>query len=221
VATEDVRQFDREGDELPELETREAIGFLGAERAFPDGWELALGMHAHAWREPGRPDASTLGVVGRVIRASRTRGRVLRAEAMWTAAYQRATFEGELHGRLGSVRVTPRARLGWGDDLPLPLGLPLGGDDGLPGLHIGERRGDREATLGLAFTTPLVGPLLGRVELAAGRTGSGGPLLGSAGWVGGIRAGLGAETPVGPVRFEYGYGTEDRGAVFVRLGRWF
>ena len=39
--------------------------------------------------------------------------------------------------------------------------------------------------------------------------------------VGGVRAGLGAETPVGPVRFEYGYGTEDRGAVYVRLGRWF
>jgi len=54
-----------------------------------------------------------------------------------------------------------------------------------------------------------------------GRTATDGALLGDDGWVGGARAGLGADTPVGPVRFEYGYGTEDRGALYVRLGRWF
>jgi outer membrane translocation and assembly module TamA len=32
---------------------------------------------------------------------------------------------------------------------------------------------------------------------------------------------LGADTPVGPVRFEYGLADEDRGAFFVRIGRWF
>jgi outer membrane translocation and assembly module TamA len=40
-------------------------------------------------------------------------------------------------------------------------------------------------------------------------------------WIVGARAGLGAETPVGPVRFEYGVASGGRGAVFVRLGRWF
>jgi outer membrane translocation and assembly module TamA len=39
--------------------------------------------------------------------------------------------------------------------------------------------------------------------------------------VGGVRAGIGAETPVGPLRFEYGRATGDRDALFVRLGRWF
>ena len=124
-------------------------------------------------------------------------------------------------GRLGTVRVLPRIRLGWGDDLPIQVAFPLGGDEGFPGLHIGERRGDREAMLGLRFIVPIRGPLLGRLELAAGRTGVGSGLLDRDGWLGGIRAGLGAETPVGPVRFEYGYSTEDRGAVLVRLGRWF
>ena len=75
--------------------------------------------------------------------------------------------------------------------------------------------------LGLMFTVPIRGPLLARVEFAAGRSGNGGPLVNADDWVGGMRAGIGAETPVGPVRFEYGYGTEDRGALFVRLGRWF
>jgi outer membrane translocation and assembly module TamA len=39
--------------------------------------------------------------------------------------------------------------------------------------------------------------------------------------VAGARIGLGAETPVGPVRFEYGAVNEGRGTFFVRIGRWF
>jgi NTE family protein len=220
LATEDIRRFDEDGDELDELETREAFGFAGVERVFPHGWELSLGLRGHAWREPARKDLSTLGVAARAIRVTRTRGRVVRADAVWTGVYQRARLEAELLGEFGSVRVMPRVMLGWGNDLPIQLAFPLGGDDGFPGLHIGERRGDREAMLGLMFTAPVRGPLLGRIEFAGGRTASGGPLLGFGGWVGGIRAGIGAETPVGPVRFEYGYSTEDRGAVFVRLGDW-
>ncbi|HEY4648156.1 MAG TPA: hypothetical protein VIG95_03580, partial [Gemmatimonadales bacterium] len=134
---------------------------------------------------------------------------------------QRAALEAEPSVRLGVVRLVPRLRLGWGEDLPIHLQLPLGGEDGFPGLHIGERRGSREVMLGAAFSTPVMGPVLARMELAAGRTAEDGPLLGDDGWVGGARVGLGADTPVGPVRFEYGYSTEERGAVYVRLGRWF
>ena len=220
LATEDIRRFDQDGDELGELATREALGFAGVERVFPHGWELSLGLRGHVWREPVRSDLSTLGIAARAIRVNRTRGRVVRAEAVWTGVYQRARLEAELLGEFGSVRVMPRVMLGWGDDLPIQLAFPLGGEDGFPGLHIGERRGDRETMLGLMFTAPIEGPLLGRIEFAGGRTATGGSLLGDDGWVGGIRAGIGAETPVGPVRFEYGYSTEDRGAVFVRLGDW-
>jgi hypothetical protein len=117
--------------------------------------------------------------------------------------------------------VIPRARIGWGDGLPIQLAFPLGGDDGFPGLHIGERRGNREAMLGVALSTPVIGPVLARVEVAVGRTGIGGGLLSDSGWVAGARAGVGADTPVGPVRLEYGHSTEGRGALFVRLGRWF
>jgi NTE family protein len=220
LATEDVRQFEADGDELDELETREAIGFLGVERVLPAGWELGLGIHGHTWDEPARENVSTAGVALRAVRASRLRGEVARAEAVWTGVYSRASVDAELLARFGVVRFTPRIRLGWGDDLPVQDGFPLGGTDGFPGLHIGERRGDREAMLGLMLTTPVKGLLLARIEVAGGRSANGGSLLGDDGWVGGIRAGLGADTPVGPVRFEYGYSTEDRGAVFVRLGEW-
>ena len=218
LATEDVRLFDADGDELDRLETREAIGFLGVERVLPRGWELALGLHGHTWDEPAGDNVSTAGVALLAVRASRERGEVVRAEAVWSGVYRRAQMDAELFARFGDVRFTPRVRLGWGEDLPLQRAFPLGGLDGFPGLHIGERRGDREAMLGIMLTAPVKGPLLARVELAGGRTANGGSLLGAHGWVGGIRAGVGADTPVGPVRFEYGYSTEERGAVFVRLG---
>jgi hypothetical protein len=71
------------------------------------------------------------------------------------------------------------------------------------------------------LTYALKGPFVGRIELATGRSAFGGEILGSGGWLVGARAGVGAETPVGPVRFEYGLTHGGREAVFVRLGRWF
>jgi NTE family protein len=75
--------------------------------------------------------------------------------------------------------------------------------------------------LDLLITYPLKGPLVARMELAAGRSSTGGNLIDGTGWVSGVRLGLGAETPVGPVRFEYGLAEQGREAFFVRLGRWF
>jgi NTE family protein len=220
LATESVRRFTPDGDEIDPAKTREAVGFLGVERAFEKGWEAALGAVGHAWHEPGR-DRSTLGGTARVVKASRSRGRVLEAGLTWTGLYRRAEFVGEASGKIGPIRLAPRVRLGWGEHLPLPATFPLGGDDGFPGLHLGERRGDREALVGLMLTYVLKGPFVGRVELVTGRSALGGPVLDTDGWIAGARAGIGAETPVGPVRFEYGLTSGGRGAVFVRLGRWF
>jgi NTE family protein len=220
LATENVRRFSPGGDELPEAETREAVGFAGAERVLDRDWEGGVGIHAHTWREPIRGNVSTLGLVARVTRTSRTRGRVFLAEGIWTGVYRRAALEGEASLQLGALRISPRARLGWGERLPLQSSFYLGGDDGFPGLHIGERRGDREAMLGVMFTVPIVRPLLWRIEFAGGRTAQGGGFL-DGDWVGGVRGGIGADTPVGPVRLEYGYSTENRGALLLRLGRWF
>jgi hypothetical protein len=123
--------------------------------------------------------------------------------------------------KIGPIRLKPGVRFGWGERLPLQATFPLGGDNGFPGLHIGERRGDREALFRVLLTYGLKGPFVGRLEVATGRTALGGPVVDSDSWIVGARAGLGAETPVGPVRFEYGFASGGRGAVFVRLGRWF
>ena len=220
LASEAVRRFDSDGDELNTADTREAIGFLGVERAFVSGWQIALGSTGHAWREPGR-EQSTIGVVARLVKASRSRGRVLGTELLWTALYHRAAMDGEASVRTGPVRLRPRIQIGWGERLPLQATFPLGGEDGFPGLHLGERRGDRELLLDLLITYALRGPFVGRLELATGRTAFGGQLLGSDGWIAGVRAGVGAETPLGPVRLEYGVADDGRGTAFVRLGKWF
>ena len=219
IASESVRRFDPAGEELSSLETREALGFLGVERYLGAGWQAALGVLGHAWREPGR-EQSALGGVARLEKAG-TRGREIGTEILWTPLYHRAAIEGEAWIQAGRFRLRPRVQVGWGEHLPLQATFPLGGDDGFPGLHLGERRGDRETLVNIMAAYPLRGPFVGRIELATGRTAVGGPLFGSEKWLVGVRAGLGAETPVGPVRLEYGVANGGRGAVFVRLGRWF
>jgi NTE family protein len=220
LATESVRRFDPGGTELGTVLTREALGFLGVERLFDAGWRVALGLTAHSWHEPGR-NRSTLGVGAQGIKAGRSGGQVLGVDLIWTGLYHRAAFDGEVLVRAGPLRLEPRLRVGWGERLPLQATFPLGGEDGFPGLHIGERRGDREVVLSTLMTYALTGPFVGRVELAVGRSALGGEILSSSGWLVGARAGVGAETPVGPVRFEYGLTQNGRHAVFVRLGRWF
>jgi NTE family protein len=219
LATESIRRFDPAGEELNSEDTREVVAFAGVERAFEPGWQLALGAFGHDWQETGR-DLATLGVSANLVKTTRARGQVFDAELTWTGVYQRAVIDAEVSVAASGFRLRPRLRLGWGEDLPVQARFPFGGDDGFPGLHLGERRGDREAMMALLLTYGLKGPFVGRVELAGGRSAVGGSFLGSDGWLAGARVGVGAETPVGPVRFEYGV-TSGRGAVFVRLGRWF
>jgi hypothetical protein len=220
LALEKVRRFDAAGRELDPSTTREAIGFLGVEREIEPGWELALGVVGHAWHEPGR-DRSTVGFELRGLKATPSRLPILQAGVLWSGVYRKAEIDGAVSLGTGALQVRPRLRVGWGQRLPLQATFPLGGDEGFPGLHLGERRGDRESLLGLMFTYELTGPFVARAELVTGRSAMGGPLLNSDGWIAGVRAGVGAHTPVGPVRVEYGLTQHGRDAIFVRLGRWF
>jgi len=220
LALESVRRFTNGGEELDPAPTREVIGFLGVERTFHPGWQLALGLSGHAWHEPGR-DRSTAGVTFRGLRITSSNLPVLDGSLVWTGLYRRVALEGTGSLRVGQLQLRPRLRVGWGEQLPRQSTFALGGDDGFPGLHLGERRGDREALVGLMLTYGLTGPFVARMELVTGRTAFGGSFLDSQGWMTGVRAGVGAHTPVGPVRVEYGVAHTGRGALFIRLGRWF
>ncbi len=221
IATESVRRFDGLCDELPALDTREARVFAGVERALGGGWLAAIGASAIAWREPSLASASATGGVARLTRSDRSAHRSLLGEVELSPTVVRALLDASPTLHLGPMDVQPTVRIGWGRRLPLQYEFQLGGTDGFPGLHIGELRGNREAMAAAAITIPLKGAVVLVTEGAAGRSANGGPLVDSEGWIVGARAGVGAETPIGPMRFEYGFASGGREALSVRLGRWF
>ena len=179
---------------------------------------LSAGGEAVAWRDGDSTEAHALGGVMQLRRTGRAGDREVEAGLTWTSTVRRASLAAAHPFALGLVTLRPYGRLGWGRRLPLQYTFALGGNDGFPGLHIGEVRGDREVALGARITYLIRGALLLLVEGATGRAEQQGI---SAGWVFGGRAGLGAETPIGPVRFEYGRTTRGDAALVVRLGRWF
>jgi NTE family protein len=225
IATESVRRFDGSRDELPSLDTREARVFAGLERSLGGGWLAAVGGSGIAWREPGFSDtpvnAHAAGGMIRLTRSDRSAIRSVLSELEITPTVTRVAMELSPTLPVGAFGVQPIVRLGWGRRLPLQYQFQLGGTDGFPGMHIGELRGNREAMAGVVLTIPIHGAVVLLAEGAAGRSASGGPLLDGNGWIAGLRAGIGADTPIGPMRFDYGFASGGREALRVRLGRWF
>ncbi len=135
--------------------------------------------------------------------------------------------------RFGRVTLRPRIRVAWGESLPLQLTFPIGAKDGFAGLRRDELRGDSERVAAIAASYRIAGPLLFRVEVMAGEIAyrsysvadsADAPstvVVPESDRVAGARGGLGVDTPVGPVRLEYGLNSRRRHSVFIRLGRWF
>ncbi len=219
LGRETVRRFDSTGDELGSIRIREGSGFLGAEQDLGRGVVARLGFLGHLWHDPATGDRSAAGGLAR-IETPPTSSVALRVEAIYTRPYRRFLLEGDFRVFWGRTRLVPGLRFGWGTALPPQATFPLGGDDGFPGLHLGERRGNREALGRLTLTHPLLGPLEVRLEVVSGRVSSAGAVVPGGKWLFGARVGVGADTPIGPIRVEYGR-TTGRGAMFVRVGRWF
>jgi predicted acylesterase/phospholipase RssA len=218
---DDIRAFDSSGDELPELATTGIEGFLGLEQLLPRGWALALGVTARTWDEPSAADRSAAGAHARVEKVGRAAERLFMVAGAWTDRYRQVEAEGVVTLMVGRLKIRPRARLGWGEDLPLDLQFPLGGHQGFPGLHLGERRGSREVLAGVTLSHPIVRILDGRLDFVVGRSAADGPLFASEDWLFGVRLGIGTDTPIGPVRVEYGITEQERDALFIRIGQWF
>ena len=193
LATEDVRQFDADGDELDELETREAIGFVGVERVLPNGWELATGPR-RARLGRARPSQSSPRRAWRCVRSAPAgcAGEVVRAEAAWTGMYQPCASR-RRRSSPDSASCASRPDCGWGGARISRCRSPS---------PSAERTGfpDCTSASGAATGKPCSASCSphrckGRCSRGSswpvGRTANGGALLGDDGWVGGVRAGLG------------------------------
>jgi NTE family protein len=220
VRFDHVRQFDSAGEQVAVARTRQAEGRLGVERPFFRTWSAEVSGSVLWWRNPDRSTQDALGARFELSHVDRDLIEDFRLRATWNEEFKRIVVDVDPSFQAGRLVVNPHLRAGAGTDLPLQYTLPLGGDDGFAGYHIGELRGDREAFGGLALAYPLLGRLYVRAEVMAGRVATGGGLLDDGGWHTGARGGVAADTPVGPMRVEFGI-SGDREALFVRLGRWF
>ena len=206
--------------------TREAVLFAGFERELTGQWVVSLGFDGRVWRDADTTlttaagdEGSSGGLALRI--AHYPGGSTVLAEGIWSGTFRRASAEVALPVVAGRLVFTPHARVGWGELLPLQSQFPLGGDNGFPGLPVHGVRGDREAYAGLQTAYEIFPSFSLRLLLAGGRSASGGSVFASDDWLGGVRAGAGFGTPVGPVLVEYGFATDGRDLLFVRIGRWF
>jgi predicted acylesterase/phospholipase RssA len=220
LLSEGVRQFTPDGANFEKLDANEASAFAGAEWARLGSWRIRAGARVATWRTPAGENRSTGGtsVSARLEPERRAEGSV---DLVWTGDYQFARVTVGTALGFGRLTLVPEVRLGVGRRLPIQMAFELGGDEGFPGLHVGERRGDREVFARIQGAWQFRGPVALRMLVAAGRSANGGPLFERENWLAGIRLGMGAATPIGPVAFEYGFASNGRRAAFIRVGRWF
>lgn len=234
-----IRRFDATGVELPLDDYRQATATVGIERTIGTHLRVSLVGLAMAWHETDpltRQQRDDDAIGGRLLlerdRAEPSGG--FRLDLQWTNRFRLARFNGRLQQRVGVLHVTEELEAGIGHALPIALTMPLGVSDGFPGLHLGERRGDRHGAFELAISHPVAGPLRLRLSGTVGKAVFADTLAGQAiagfdtgrffngrEWRAGGRFGLEADTPLGPVRVEYGWSTGGRNALFLRVGRWF
>jgi hypothetical protein len=227
LAHESVRLFVDAG-ELPSAETQEGEVFAGLQQNPEAGaWRYELLADTRLWREPGRDTRGTWGIRAAAFRAAGDYEMGSMAEALAFADYQRVRVDASRTFALGGVDLRLRARVGWGNRLPVQQQFTLGGTDGFAGLRIGDLRGSQEA-FGSARLSRLVAPQIRiAVEAMAGAMGDGAGFLerrtgthfGEVYY--GLRAGTEATTPIGPIRVEEGFANVGTRALLVRVGYWF
>jgi len=222
-----INFYTDDGIDAGQTDTRQGVVFAGIEQGFSAGWVLGVGFDGRTWNGGevplGSDDSTTDGSSAGVRLFARRPHGAWKTDAslVWSESYQLASLATSYTFTFGKLSLTPIARFGWGADLPLQDQFPLGGTAGFPGLSVEELRGDRELFGGLELSHPIRGSLRWEVLAAVGRSATGGDLFTDTDWLGGARAGIAVETPIGDVQAAYGITTTNIDNVFVRIGRWF
>ena len=219
LRTENIRRFRANGLEVAALGTSEAHVGAAVELRIGEPWRIKLGADGLAWGGESARGHVGFGGSARIERESRS-GPQLVGETIITSGFRSARLTAEWPFEHRRLRLVAQARLGYGDArLPPQRTFALGGDEGFPGLHVAETRGSREAFTAIRLGYPITGPIELRVTMAAGRAWT--PASGPTDWLGGIRLGLGTNTPAGPIDVAFGLSTTARHALYLRLGQWF
>lgn len=243
----DSRRFTDDGIALPTVDFRTATASLGLERDLALGLRLSLRGLVSTWREEDMLTgqvriASAAGGEASITHLTGAREPSLSANVQLTNQHFRVSAELRTRMPLGSFALEPHARIGYGRDLAAWQAFTLGGNNGFPGLRINEYPGDNELYGALTLAHHFFGPLELRLTGAVGRAAYGetdffvederpdghiiaghhidGAIFGQTGWLGGGRIGLGSDTPLGPIRLEWGLNGNGETELFLRVGRW-
>lgn len=197
---------------------------LGVDVPVSPMWTVQTGALVRRWHGGLTDSANTptpIGVALRVDHADETRRQFGRLDLEWNQRYRRASGRFSLLTPTPVARFTSTIRAGaTSAEAPYSAWFLLGGTDGFPGLNVRESIGTWTASYMLDAARHLYGPLntqvtgmTGTVSRSADRG------LGGA-WLFGARIGIGADSPIGPLRLQYGFSTTGRRQWFARIGRW-
>ncbi|HZS60800.1 MAG TPA: hypothetical protein VFA43_16115, partial [Gemmatimonadaceae bacterium] len=206
---------------LGETKTNDGSIVVGIENDMPEGWSIAGGLLARVWSAPGRPTVSSFGPTINVRDQGNNDAPLLRANVAYTPRYGAFDVDATDPVKIGHLLLAPRLQYAIGSHLPLELTYPLGLGERFAGLRFDNDRGDREAMASVESRYPLWGPINVSLELMTGDSKFGGSVIPNGRWLLGARGGIVADTPFGPVRFEYGGASLGQRALFIRLGYWF
>lgn len=145
------------------------------------------------------------------------------SQAEVTSRYTLANVTARTVHAIGRLTLQPAVRAAWADaGTPAHLRPSLGDKEGFAGMRINAGLGGREAVASVDAGYALFGPLRLQVTGMAGQAWSvQGQRLFAADLVLGARTGAGVDTPIGPVRIQWGRNSLRQDVWFVRIGRWF
>jgi predicted acylesterase/phospholipase RssA len=217
-----IRTYNPTQRVLFETKTNDVSAVTGVENDAPVGWSIAGGLMTRLWSAPGLATVASLGPTI-LVRDQGSSGNapLLRGDATWTPRYSALDIDATDPVKIGLLTIAPRLQYAIGEHLPLELTYPLGLGEGFAGLRFDNDRGDREAMASIETRYPIWGPVGVSVELMTGASQYGGIAVPDGRWLLGARGGIVADTPLGPVRFEYGGASLGQRALFIRLGYWF
>ncbi|HTD59355.1 MAG TPA: patatin-like phospholipase family protein [Gemmatimonadaceae bacterium] len=218
---DEIRSYTPTQHVLGETKTNDVSVVVGIENDAPVGWSMAGGLLTRLWSAPGKPTVTTLGPTISVRDQSPGDASLVRADFAYTPRYGAFDIDATDPVKIGRLTLAPRLQYAIGAHLPLELTYPLGLGEGFAGLRFDNNRGDREALAAVESRYPIWGAVGLCVELMTGDSQFGGSVVPDGRWLLGARGGVVADTPFGPVRFEYGGASGGQRALFIRLGYWF
>ena len=187
-------------------------------------WTIQTGPLVRRWHGGLVDTARTrtpLGVGLRVDHGDDTRRQFGRVDLEWNQRYKRASGRFSLLTRTSVARFTSTVRAGaTSAESPYSAWFLLGGTDGFPGLNVRESIGTWSASYALDAARHLYGPLNTQVTAMTGTVSRSADRGFGGAWLFGARVGVGADSPIGPLRLQYGLSTNGRRQWFARIGRW-